>query len=96
MQLPKSLAIEGIEYKVHLVPNLAATEQRFAEIDFVRQCINLEGNTKPDQQWESLLHEIIHAITQGEGIEENFVARTSRRLFGVLRANGLYPTGKVR
>lgn len=87
--LPKRLCIEGLEYKVVLAPGLAAGSQRFAEVDFINQRISIDATIHLDQQWESLLHEILHCITQGEAVDEPLTGRLGRRLFGALVMNGL-------
>ncbi len=87
--LPPYIIIEGISYRIRLDPLLGAAEGLSAKISPARGEIVICDARPAVDQWASLLHEILHFITDGldKGDPENLVTALSSRLFGVIRQN---------
>ena len=89
--------VEGLDFKVTFDPKLFADGQKFGICKFYEARIIVDSSTHPLMQKETLLHEVIHACLNRQGleqqseeamlIEENFVNKLVPSLLQTMKKN---------
>ena len=86
-----TIKILGIPYKVIKVKHIDNSNRTWGEIDYEKQAIKICSDLKKDRIAETLLHEILHGIIAGLGIEleneESLVQSISATMYQTLRDN---------
>jgi hypothetical protein len=91
-RLPRKLVIEGKTFTVRTVREVPGGN--WAWIDREQQTISILARLPLDCQWETLFHEMMHAVlTHHDELDHALHIRLSERLFGVLVQNKLFPPG---
>jgi len=65
-------------------------ESRWAEVDFHKQIINIDSSITPEQYDMRLIHEVIHAILEQNGItwqNESVIQTIACGLYNAFREN---------
>ena len=92
MKIPREVKIGWKKYKVALANEaLNSGEVLYGQIDYDRQTITLRQSNTDEQNEETLIHEVLHGISDMYGMEmtEDFVARLSNALYTFLKDNNL-------
>lgn len=95
MKIPESVRIQGVEYSVHIVPNLRhGNLAAYGHIDFENSVIELSDTdgTEHQKRCQVLWHEILHGIREANGMEieneEAIVEMFAKGIYQVLQDNG--------
>ena len=88
MQPPKRVRCLGHVLRVEFVPLIHEGES-VGIIDYEAGAIRIQNAQPMDEQKSTLLHELIHGVSDGMGLEwdEDSVAETERVMFALLRDN---------
>ena len=90
MKIPKSLRLDGEDWKIELIHNTEhdLDVRHYGKTDDSKSLITLEANHHTD---ETFLHEIIHTIETNRFLEmtEQQVFSLSHGLYAVIRDNKL-------
>lgn len=70
MNLPETVNILGITYKVIEVDVVNKNEPRFGELNFATSEIRIDQELPDEKKIQVLMHEILHGIFDGLGMEE--------------------------
>lgn len=91
MELPEFLKIGAMTYSVRIDGELAHEKRLFGELNPIKQEIVITGGTTPEQQGETLLHEIIEAINNHceLGLRHHQIQVLGFMIHQVLRESGL-------
>lgn len=108
MRLPRSLIIMGVRYRVEYTRGMVEVDvdkrnALWGQVDFHTRTIRVfrgtaERERSPEDQLQTLMHEIVHAILQGnhmlqgairKGMEEPFVDNIATILADTLTRNRL-------
>ena len=92
MNIPKSVNISGIIYKVEFVDKADDAINKFnlyGNIDFVDCKIKIADGMDKQMQDITLIHEVLHGIAQGYSVDlkEDEVERLSNGIYAVLKNN---------
>ena len=95
MNIPESIRIAGVEYKIRLVPNLNnGSNLAYGHIDYENTAISLSDTcgTEHQKRCKILWHEILHGIRENNGMEieneEEIVDMFAKGIYQVLQDNG--------
>ena len=92
MKIPNEVKIGWKKYKVALANEaLNSGETLYGQIDYDRQTITLRQSNTEEQNEETLIHEVLHGISDMYGMEmtEEFVAKLSNAVYTFLKDNNL-------
>jgi hypothetical protein len=98
MTLPKTLKINGFDWKVEESKSVAMEGNAFGSTHFREQVIYLDPSITDQKKKQCLLHEIMHAVSWQSGLdkrinddklEEEIVTSLSFGLYQVLSDNGM-------
>ena len=86
---PRQLKVGGITYRVLLVDLVDEHQGLRGQIIHDEATVRVSADQPEDAQYESLLHETVHAceIAAGFKLPEDTVERLARALFAILRDN---------
>ena len=89
MPLPKSIRIVGHTYTVQVEPSEHFNSQYMGQINHQELTIRVGTHIPPEQQRETLLHEVIHGVDVAMrlNLSEEDTSRLSRGLHAALRDN---------
>lgn len=76
--LPTQLVLFGQEWTIVLAQTLAAVKNEYGYTDFWAKEISINAGLSPEQQWATLIHEVLHVID--DALSLNFSEETVRRL----------------
>ena len=85
--LPSSFKIAGLLWKVVLDDHIASEMARYGECRMVQQQLAIAKGLKPDQEMQTFLHEVIHAVNGIVDLEltEHQIAGLTPLLYDALR-----------
>ena len=91
MEIPESIKIAGLDWKVVLDEHMGAEDKCFGQMRPVRQEIAIIAHAAEQRQEETLLHEIIEAIKDHCCLEldHQTLSTLSAQLHQVLKDNRL-------
>jgi len=97
MNFPDSIKVGAVVYKVRILPEderFHEYNEEYGHIDFTSREISLSTKYSDEQKRDSLVHEIVHAISKHMNLgaewgdeDENYVKRLSNGLNMVFRDN---------
>lgn len=61
-EFPKEIIIQGIKYEIQEVPVVSKLEPLKGQIKFLESVILIDESMNLDLKYQTLLHEVIHAI----------------------------------
>lgn len=83
------IEILGLDYEVEFVDGYSREEELRGRIIFTEGKIKIDSKLSDDQKKETLLHEILHGIAEGAGIEDRLNEKTihvlSRTLYSLFK-----------
>ena len=71
MTIPKKLDILGVEYQIKQIRCVSRFDARKGEIDYLTHTVTIDEELPEDAKEETLLHEVIHAILERLGLDDN-------------------------
>ena len=92
MKIPNEINVDGIIFKIVILnSNEPLGKKLVGKVDWQKQCIYIDGNYPVNQQFKTLLHEIIHLIDYDYSLDfsEETIERVSSGLYQVLKNNNL-------
>lgn len=92
MEIPKQLKIGVHLVEIKVLPKVFIPEEECGSFDFDTNTIIIDENLPLDRQWETLLHEIFHAInsTYGSDLTEHAIIDFwAVALYQILKENNL-------
>ena len=91
MKIPSCVKIGGIPYEVEWDATLGGERRAFGELHAATQKIVLDGQMPAEQAGETLLHEIIEAITVHNDLtlDHQHISTLAFQLYQVIRDNNL-------
>jgi Zn-dependent peptidase ImmA (M78 family) len=98
MRIPKTIRIDYKTYKVKQIVGKSfkaktGKKKLVGEMDSTVQTIKLAKEQHPEEKANTLLHELLHACIDAEGLrvknEENVVTKLANRLYQVITDNKL-------
>jgi len=94
MKIPSEIKIGGIIYSIELIDEKEDdihTTEFIGRVIFKDNKIKILNSYKPERQFRTLLHEIIHILDEDLkiGFEENGICRLETGLYQVLKDNNL-------
>ena len=83
----RKIEILGLDYEVEFVDGYSREEELRGRIIFTEGKIKIDSKLSDDHKKETLLHEILHGIAEGAGIEDKLNEKTihvlSRTLYSL-------------
>lgn len=92
MKIPREVKIGWKKYSIVSASEaLNSGGALYGQIDYDRQTITLRETNTGEQDEETLIHEVLHGISDmyGMGMTEDLVARLSNALYTFLKDNNL-------
>ena len=95
-----TINILGLEYTVERVPYISKNEYLTGEIDFIGQKILIDGGISAEKEKVVLLHEVLHGICEGLGLDdlnndETLIQSLSTALHQCLKDNPILTKGVI-
>lgn len=90
MPIPNKVKVGWKTYDVMLAdPTLNGGDELYGQIDYDRCTITLRATASPDQQRATLVHELLHAVSDmyGLGLDEKLVTDLANALYCVYKDN---------
>lgn len=93
MNIPSKVKIGPAVYEVKIVPDKFQREEKYGEVLYAQQLIEIAGDIHEWRQFQAYIHELTHALlfeigTLEEYQDEEFVRRISAGLTQIIADNG--------